>query len=174
VALAMGALMLGAGLLLFVSAHWDSLSPQARFVLVLVLVAGFHLGGAAAAERSPGTSMTLHAVGTVTLGAGIYLAGVLVLIKLRPLGGEISLYAWWAVGAMALVAWGVREARAERINMGSAIFAATVLTFYFSEVMDQLGRSASLIGLGLLFLMGGWTLEHLRRRLILQIQGGRA
>ena len=44
----------------------------------------------------------------------------------------------------ALAAWGVSEARSERINMGAAIFAATVMVFYFSEVMDKLGRSASL------------------------------
>jgi hypothetical protein len=31
--------------------------------------------------------------------------------------------------------------------------------------MDKLGRSLGLIGLGLLFLAGGWQLERLRRRL---------
>ncbi len=40
------------------------------------------------------------------------------------------------------------------INLGSAGFAATVLWFYFSSVMDKLGRSFSLIALGLLFLAG--------------------
>jgi hypothetical protein len=52
--------------------------------------------------------------------------------------------------------------------MGAALFAATVIAFYFSEVMDKLGRSASLIGLGVLFLAGGWALERVRRRLVLQ------
>jgi hypothetical protein len=82
---------------------------------------------------------------------------VLVLISLDRLAVDVSLYAWWAIGGIALAAWGVSEARSERINMGAAVFAATVLTFYFSEVMDKLGRSASLIGLGLLFLAGGWA-----------------
>jgi len=45
-------------------------------------------------------------------------------------------------------------------------FAITILVFYFSTFMDKLGRSASLIGLGLLFLAGGWALEKLRRRLV--------
>jgi hypothetical protein len=67
-----------------------------------------------------------------------------------------------------LIAWGIDEGRSERVNMGSAVFAATVVAFYFSEVMDKLGRSASLIGLGLLFLAGGWALERLRRRLVQQ------
>jgi hypothetical protein len=55
--------------------------------------------------------------------------------------------------------------------MGMAAVAITVLTFYFSEVMDKLGRSASLIGLGVLFLAGGWALERLRRQLVAGTRG---
>jgi hypothetical protein len=101
-------------------------------------------------------------------------AWVLVLITLRSIGGEASLYAWWGLGATGLAAWGVHEARSERINMGAAVFAATVVGFYFSHVMDKLGRSASLIGLGLVFLGGGWAIEQARRRLVLQARGGHA
>ena len=72
----------------------------------------------------------------------------------------MALYPWWVIGAVGLVAWGISEGRSERVNMGAALFAATVVAFYFSEVMDKLGRSASLIGLGLLFLAGGWALER--------------
>jgi len=50
-ALASGALMLAAGVLLFVSAHWDAMSPAMRFSLVLLLVALFHVAGAAVTER---------------------------------------------------------------------------------------------------------------------------
>ena len=330
-ALLFGAVTLAAGTLLFVSAHWDSLSPQVRFALVASLVAMFHVGGAFTSERFPAMATTLYAIGTVALGAGIFLAGqifnldehwpgglmlwtvgaaiawmlvetwpqtallavlapawltaewsvaiqqrwsstgyrvaacgsfllalayftarrdcdrvvvrretltwvggiwliltalalafdsvpfyyhdqtlpaglrivgwavalglplivavamrrrsawpnvlamlwVLVLVGLRPLP-EVSfyLYAWWAIGAIALAAWGVSDARIERINMGVAIFAATVLTFYFSTVMDKLGRSTSLIGLGLLFLGGGWAIDRVRRRLVLEAHGG--
>ena len=95
-------------------------------------------------------------------------------MALRPGWGEVSLYVWWSLGATALAWWGVSDARGERINMGAAIFAATVLTFYFSHVMDKMGRSASLVGLGLLFLAGGWAIERVRRRLVLQAQGGLA
>jgi hypothetical protein len=87
---------------------------------------------------------------------------------LHALGAGVALYAWWALGALGLVAWGLHEARRERINMGTAMFAATVIAFYFSEVMDKLGRSASLIGFGVLFLAGGWALERMRRRLVEQ------
>lgn len=331
VALAFGGLMVAGGVLLFIAAHWDGLSPSQRFVLVLLLVGGFHVAGAFMADRFHGLAVTFHTLGTVSLGAGIALAGqifnldehwpggvmmwalgaaigwvllrhtpqmaltavlapawlvsewivatdgasdrtsvrivasgvfllaltyftapgpgrisherralvwlggiallpasplltsvtssadwfgsaralpsmmlyalgwaaafglplglaaalrraeawpnalaalwILVLLTLRAAVGTIALYAWWALGAIGLVAWGVREGRTERINMGAAIFAATVLAFYFSEVMDKLGRSASLIGLGLLFLGGGWALERMRRRLVGQARG---
>jgi uncharacterized membrane protein len=328
-ALVFGALAVGAGALLFVSAHWDALSPQVRFTLVAALVTVFHVGAAMVAERFPAMAATLHAIGTVALGAGIFLAGqifnldehwpgglmlwalgaaiasallrswpqtalvallapawltaewfvaiqerwsstgyrvaacgsflmalayfsadrsdrvdphrrtlvwlggiwlipaalalafdsgpfyyqdqllpaglriagwtvalglplivaivmrraaawpnvlamfwVLVLFGLHPLRDDVSVYAWWALGAIGLASWGVSDARSERINIGAAIFGATVLTFYFSQVMDKLGRSASLIGLGLLFLAGGWAIDRVRRRLVLAAQGG--
>jgi uncharacterized membrane protein len=332
--LAFGALMLGAGVLLFVSAHWNTLSPAARFGLVLLLVAVFHAAASAAAGRFAPMASALHTVGTVTLGAGIYLAGqifnldehwpsglmlwtfgaaaawlilrewsqmalaavlapvwlvaewsvatelafhfsrasvrvsacgiflltiayftaacrdrsstarralvwlggigllpaalflatavpetlmppsaaestglmaigwsvalglpmllafglrgtsawpnlaatiwTVALLGVRGLGGDVAVYAWWALGASGLTAWGVREGHRGRINMGSAMFAATVLTFYFSHVMGKFGRSISLVGLGLLSLGGGWALERVRRELVLRVQGGEA
>jgi len=44
-----------------------------------------------------------------------------------------------------------------------------VIAFYFSSVMDKLGRSASLIGLGLLLIAGGWAMERTRRRLVARV-----
>src|SRR5215208_6196286 len=41
-----GGAMLAAGVLLFVSAHWDNLSPIERMTLLVGAVAGFHVGGA--------------------------------------------------------------------------------------------------------------------------------
>jgi uncharacterized membrane protein len=327
-ALGFGATALAAGVMLLVSAHWDDISPASRFGLVLSLVALFHVTGAFVAERFPAMATALHGVGTMALGAGIYLAGqifnldehwpsallmwafgaaaawgilrswpqvlltallapawlfgewmvatehlsaasivriaasgpallalayftafdqgrvdrkavirlggvalpfalaglaltgadpwlvgagtplpahlsiigwsvtigvplivagllrgrqawpvglaalwVLALFGVRPVYGETLMYVWWAIAATAIAAWGVQEARSERINMGAAIFGATVLAFYFSQVMDKLGRSASLIGLGLVFLAGGWLIERVRRQLALQAQG---
>jgi uncharacterized membrane protein len=85
---------------------------------------------------------------------------------------DLALYAVCALGSIGLIAWGMREGRKERVNLGIAGFALTVLFFYFSTVMDKLGRSASLIGLGLLFLLGGWLLEKTRRRLLAQMGKG--
>lgn len=320
-ALAFGALMLGAGVLLFVSAHWDELGPGERMALVVLMVAVFHAGGAAAAARFESLSVTLHTIGTVALGAGIALTGqifhlsdhwpaaillwaigalaawillrhwtqgalvailvpcwlasewsirlsehrlfdwspvaagvcalsltylsarraqsdsalrkalawlggiallpsafiaavdwtardqslelqaiawsiaallpitiaialrgraawwnaigtawALILTQVAGTSDHVILYVWCAVGSVGLAWWGVRESRPERINLGMAGFAITLLAFYFSSVMDKLGRSASLILLGLLFLGGGWLLERTRRRLIAQIR----
>ncbi len=331
-AIALGGLLLGAGVLLFVAAHWDALSPSARFGLVLLLVALFHVAGALVSERFSILSTTLHAVGTICLGAGIFLAGqifnleehwpaglmlwalgawiawsilrdwpqaaLVALLTPAWLGGEwieatrgdvvshqiltdgllllsisyltallpdketpvrkvlswigaltvifltatvplfsssgpwqnfslpasfhilgwlaafalplalafwlrgraawmnaiaalwvailgetgqsygaeqkLSMYALWALGAIGLVAWGLKESRKERINLGVAGFALTVFAFYFSNVMNKLGRSASLIGLGLLFLLGGWLLEKTRRRLVARLEKSEA
>jgi uncharacterized membrane protein len=318
-ALGLGGLLLCAGILLFVAAHWDRLGPASRFSLVLGTVAGFHLLGAGA-TRWPAVSATLHACGTVALGGGIFLSGqifnlqehwpsglllwalgawlawlllrdwpqamlvavltpawlagewmlmterhhgepvlaagllLLALVYLGALparlgaglparralvwigglgvipaallvvasphirqglgdlpllrfasgaavalGGPLGVawllhrsvapvliglaawtaagpmlaaqrgvapYAWAAVLSVGVIGWGVMERRSERINLGVAGFAVTVLVFYFSSVMDRLGRSASLVGLGLLFLVGGWALERARKRLV--------
>lgn len=336
-AIGLGGLLLGAGVLLFVAAHWDALSPSMRFGVVLLLVALFHVAAALAADRFPALSTTLHAVGTISLGAGIFLAGQifhlqehwpggvmlwalgswiawallrdwpqaalaalltpmwlssewleatqgwsgsekiftqgLLLLAITyftsllsdketpvrkalawiggltlipaaiavmhsgeflirrqlplPVGYQVSgwivalagplLLAWrlrrnaawmniiaalWVValgttsltlsaasesllrhawrelgaygicwlGSIGLIAWGLQEARKERINLGIVAFALTVVNFYFSTAMDKLGRAASLIGLGLLFLLGGWLLEKIRRRLVAQLE----
>ncbi len=81
-------------------------------------------------------------------------------------------YFWGGLGALGLIAWGLLERRRERINLGVAGFALTVVIFYFSDVMDKLGRSTSLIGLGLIFLLGGWAVEMTRRKLITSLSGG--
>jgi hypothetical protein len=71
-----------------------------------------------------------------------------------------------------MVAWGIYEFRAERINLGMAGFALTIIFFFFSSVMDKLGRSASLMALGVLFVSGGWYGEKLRRKLVAGLVSG--
>jgi uncharacterized membrane protein len=339
VAVSFGCVMVAAGVLLFVAAHWDDLSPRGRFSLVLAMVAGFHLAGALFAERHSILATALHAIGTVSLGAGIFLAaqifnleehwpGGLMLWGIGALAGwwilrdwvqaamAAILIPWWLagewqvrvfdvhhrgfrieaafllmvaivyfgathgvrnnvfrralvwigglafipqvvmltiaghedaqwpywgpsptqlgqqlnalgwflaiglpllaayalrrkeaivhvasvvwvgvlahvvvlmdpednptyflwclIGAVAMIAWGVHDARKERINMGIASFGLTVMGFYFSSVLDKFGRSTALISMGLLFLVGGWVLERTRRRLIARIEGAQA
>jgi uncharacterized membrane protein len=326
IAISFGALMLAAGVLLFVSAHWDELSPSGRFSLVLAMVGLFHVAGAVLSERFPALSIALHGIGTASLGAGIYLAaqifnlqehwpggimlwalgawigwallrdwvqaafaalltpawlacewidatarmnggeqiaaqGLLILalvyltattvnhreplrrvlawiggIALIPLAiaavpetwwgfyghipsrlqffgrglglilplllaywlrrreawinvvaaawvmllafiapdAKLAPYIWAALGSLGLIGWGLHEARRERINLGVVGFGMTVLFFYFSNVMDKLGRSASLIGLGLLFLVFAWGLERARRGLVAKVRSAAA
>ena len=346
--MALGGLLLAAGLLLFVSAHWQGLAPNGRLTLLLALLLAFHGGGALAASRFPVLATTLHGLGTVALGGGLYLAGEtfhletlwseglllwalgaglgwlllrqwpqlallallapawllaawlrlcdqvrasnsglgdgpalvpaagLLLLSLTyfsaPLGphgvgaqgrrvllwigglalvpaallwalmpsltrgapplppslaicgwsvvlgaplilawalgghrlavvgmaagwmlsglglarwatalggpealaaagpaaavGQGLVHLWWLLGGLMLALWGSSSGRAERVNFGAATMALTVLGYYFNSVFAQLDRAVGLLGLGLLFLVGGWGLERLRRRLL--------
>ncbi len=338
IALILGAILLACGVVLFVSAHWDEISPGARYALVMVMVAVFHLGGAATRERFRGLSTALHAVGTISTGAAIALVGqifniqehwpaAILLWAIAALAGWALLQdeaqqtltfllfpAWifsefsfaaegyigqdvylgrflivWGVlyltvflgskhkivqgilftaaaistlvaiflmveswrswsgnqtflplhtrvwgwigitalplcfaffrprksllpvtvaivlslalpwcsrtwkeyynygtargsysrtepifAAHALVAafcmfliwWGVRQSSKALVNLGIVGFAITAIWFYFSDIFDKVGRSLGLIGIGVLFLVGGWALEKMRRGLL--------
>lgn len=346
-AMVFGGILLAAGITLFVAAHWSELSPTARFSLMLLMVGVCHAGGAISAERFPVLSTTLHAIGTVTLGAAIFLTaqifnlhedwatGILLwaigaavgyallrdwiqgslLILLAPawlisqwaisvdghwggmaplafgliltaicylsarggdqesrlrqsmmaigavallpcvgiaigvaldeghefsyrrqslslstlavgwaiaviaplalawilrrrdswvnaawaawayalvwsaehfylrsgraLEGQRSLgvtfvfYALLAIGSVGLVAWGLHDRRRERLNLGIAGFALSVLFFYFDNFMGKLDRSASLLLLGILCLLGGYALEVTRRKLTARMEASR-
>ena len=339
-ALILGAILLGAGVLLFVAAHWDQLSPPARLCLVLAMLAFFHGAALLVRDRFGGLATAMHAVGTVTAGAAIALVGqifnmhehwpaavllwalcagagwlllrdefqqtlTLLLVpawivsewsfrtegfsgadvylarfglvlgaafltaflrshrrvasgilfavgalllptsiavlssgwrsagylqtwgflpvswrfvaasltvllvalaaaqaprSLIPASAALVLayalpwaqttvtesalgqpwkhtepsvlaYLMVAAAAVLLVAWGVRISSRALVNYGTVAFAATVMWFYFSSVMDKLGRSLGLILLGILFLGGGWLLERTRRRLVTGMTG---
>ena len=339
--LALGGLLLAAGLLLFVAAHWQGLGPSSRLALLLALLLALHGGGALASNSFPALATTLHGIGTVALGGGLYLAGQtfhlealwpqglllwalgaglgwmllrqwpqlallallapawllaawlricdqvrastsglgdgpslipaagLLLLSLTYLSaarspqaiggpgrqtllwigglalvpaallwavmttfmagtaplpaslaacgwsvalgaplilawalggnrlavvgvaagwmltglnlgrwaqslnppeglmGQGLMHLWWVLGGLLLALWGSSSGRAERVNFGAATIAITVLSYYFTSVFSQLDRALGLLGLGLLFLAGGWGLERLRRRLLL-------
>jgi uncharacterized membrane protein len=96
-AFGLGGLLLAAGVLLFVAAHWDELSPALRFTLVLAMVALFHGLAAATKAWSPALATSLHAAGTASLGAGIYLSGQIFNMAEHWPGGLML----WSVGAAA-------------------------------------------------------------------------
>lgn len=331
-AISFGAVMLCAGILLFIAAHWAELSPAERFTLVVTMVAVFHMIASLLSEKNPAIGAALHMAGTVCLGAGIYLAAqifhlqehwpngvllwtvgallgwlilrqwpqallaavllpwwiigewflatetyrdygdtpwhiaaqgivmlsllylsvpsrgdnralqhglgwigtiaffpfvVVVLFKghtyaygdrlpsplavlgyagaylpalalaviirkkqsvamfiaafwvvvLMLLGKQsrpehsLLVHAWIGMGACGFCFWGIRENRALFINLGTVMFAADLTWFYFSDVLDKLGRSIGLILLGVLFLAGGWMLNHLRSNLLARAAG---
>lgn len=321
-ALAAGGLMMVAGVLLFVAAHWEELAPTARMGLLLGGLAAMHAGGAATTDRFPALATTLHAVGTGFLGAAVFLAGqtwhletewplgfllwalgawvaygligswpqlvaaalltpawivsewidraarlpgsspmpgacgllLLALVYLHADGrdrsgigptslgilGAIAVFPlalmtvvledritsgdgsgltlgarafWWSIaiagpiilalrlrgreawmaaiaalwvvaganlgrhagvlpylwgvaGAVGLTASGVHDGSRRRINAGIIGFGLTVVIFYFSSVLDRLGRATSLLSGGVVFLLLGWFLERFRRRLL--------
>lgn len=79
---------------------------------------------------------------------------------------SFAAHALVAAFCVFLIWWGVREASRGLVNFGIVAFGATVAWFYFSDLFDKLGRSLGLIGLGVLFLAGGWLLEKTRRGLL--------
>jgi hypothetical protein len=82
---------------------------------------------------------------------------------------NFAAHALVAAFCVFLIWWGVRESSRGLVNLGIVAFGATVAWFYFSDLFDKLGRSLGLIGLGVLFLAGGWALEKTRRGLLAHI-----
>jgi uncharacterized membrane protein len=95
-ALALGGVAVGAGVLLFVAAHWDQLSPGWRFTMVLALTALFPIAGAFTASRFPALATTLYAIGTVSTGAGIFMAAQIFNLEEHYPNGILL----WAVAAL--------------------------------------------------------------------------
>ena len=79
---------------------------------------------------------------------------------------NLAAHALVAAFCVFIIWWGVREASRALVNLGIVGFGATVAWFYFSNIFDKMGRSLGLIGLGVLFLAGGWALEKTRRGLL--------
>src|SRR5712692_10093823 len=94
-AIAFGAIMVAEGILLFVAAHWDDLSPTQRFLLVVAMISGFHLAAGALMPRLRALGLALHGVGTGTLGGGIFLAAQIFNLQEHWPGGILL----WAIGA---------------------------------------------------------------------------
>jgi uncharacterized membrane protein len=68
--------------------------------------------------------------------------------------------------AVFLCWWGARLASRLLVNFGILGFAIAVVWFYCSDLFGKMGRSLGLIGLGILFLAGGWALERTRRHIL--------
>lgn len=79
---------------------------------------------------------------------------------------NLAAHALVAAFCVFIIWWGVRRVSQALVNLGILGFAIAVGWFYFSDIMDKLDRSLGLIGLGVLFLAGGWALEKWRRKLV--------
>jgi len=157
--------LLPVGLLWHLFTHWAPRTAQLPLPLVFC--------GWAVALGTPlllGLRLRGRRTWPLAVAIGWLLPGVAMAWGSHQEVGVFS-YLWWAVGGLLLVGWGEMEGRSERVNFGAALIALDVLAFYVSQLMDSLGRSASLIGLGVLFLGGGWGLEVLRRRFVARALG---
>jgi len=81
-------------------------------------------------------------------------------------GPNLAAHALVAAFCVFILWWGVRQLSKALVNLGIVGFAIAVGWFYWSDIFDKVGRSLGLIGLGILFLAGGWALERTRRGLI--------
>ncbi len=113
----------------------------------------------------------LRGVAAWPLIVAIAFAVAAVLLGTTTTAQRLAMHLLYLAGAAGLVWWGIRDSHRLRVNVGVIGFALVVLSFYFSSVFDKLGRALGMIGLGVLFLVGGWLLERARRRLIGRIAG---
>jgi uncharacterized membrane protein len=184
VALILGAILLGCGVALFVSAHWDKIGPLARLALVLAMVSLFHLGGGWARGRFAGLSTALHAVGTLSTGAAIALVGQIFNIEehwpaailmwaVAALFGWILLHdeAQQTLTLLLFPAWMLSEFSyyaeghiGEQVYVGRflVVWAVLYLTFFIGSKRKVLPwilfASAAIYGLvGVVVLLQGWS-----------------
>src|SRR5271165_2297147 len=102
-ALTFGAILLAAGVALFVAAHWDRLSPLSRFVVVMTALVAIHLIAILVRERFHWLAIVLHGVGTLAAGAAIALVGQIFNIQEHWPAGILlwalcALAGWWLLG----------------------------------------------------------------------------
>jgi uncharacterized membrane protein len=83
---------------------------------------------------------------------------------------NVLAHALVAAFAVFVCWWGAKLVSRALVNIGVVGFAVAVVWFYFSDLMDKVGRSLGLIGLGVLFLAGGWALEKMRRRILARME----
>ncbi len=182
--LILGAILLACGVVLFVSAHWDQLGPAGRYLLVIAMVAVFHIAGGLTRSNFEGLSSALHAVGTISTGAAIALVGqifniqehwpaAVLLWALAALAGWLLLrdQAQQTLALLLVPAWIFSELgfRMEGhigsdVYMGRLCFlwAILYLTFFAGsrrKVVKEILFAASAISavIGIYFMLVGWA-----------------
>ena len=140
-ALIFGAILLAAGIALFVAAHWDQLSPLARFSVVMLTLIAIHAVAIAVRERFDRLAIVLHGVGTLAAGAAVALVGQIFNIQEHWPAGILlwalcALAGWWlladqvqqTIAMLLLPAWIVCEwvARTDGYR-GSELFSIRMI-----------------------------------------------
>lgn len=96
--LAIGALLLGLGVLTFVASNWMYISKGFKFLMILVCLIGVNFAGVKWETRFPKTSRSLHYVGILIFGAGIFLIEQMFNISIN----FNSSFLLWAIGAVCI------------------------------------------------------------------------
>jgi uncharacterized membrane protein len=172
VALVLGGILLGAGVLLFVVAHWDDVSPVGRLALVMAMLAIFHVAGIVSRERFSGFATTMHALGTLASGAAIALVGQIFNMQEHwpaavMLWAMCAVAGWWVLGdefqqtlALLLVpAWLISEwtYRASVYN-GSDVYMARMIAVVAAVYLTAYLNSRRRVVFGILFGVAGVAL----------------
>ncbi|MDR3746753.1 MAG: DUF2157 domain-containing protein [Acidobacteriota bacterium] len=164
-ALIFGAILLASGVTLFVAAHWDELSPAARFAVVIGMLAVLHVGGLLSRPHFDWLAITLHGVGTVAAGAAVALVGQIFNIQKHWPEGVLL----WALCALA--GWALlRDQVQQTISMflipariicewtartdgyrGSEVFLARMVTVFAAVYLTCFLHSKKKLVFGLLF-----------------------
>ena len=141
-ALIFGAILLAAGIALFVAAHWDRLSPLSRFIVVMGTLIVIHAIAIAVREHFDKLAIVLHGVGTLAAGAAIALVGQIFNIQEHWPEG-ILLWALCALAGWALLGDEVQQT-ISLLLLPAWIFQSTG----FTEAARTLTRTASGPSLG--------------------------
>lgn len=148
-----------------VSARWQFAGWT--IAILLPLAVGWLLSGAESWKNALAVAWaclaTVTAIYSHTTKPGAYVGDA-------DFGMIALLYLVCALGAAGLILWGFSDRRKERVNLGIAGLALTVLFFYFDGFMDKLDRSLSLLLLGVICIAGGYALERTRRRLVAKME----
>ncbi|MGM9954337.1 MAG: DUF2157 domain-containing protein [Peribacillus sp.] len=96
--LAIGAVLLGLGVLTFVASNWMYISKGVKFLLIIACLIGVNVAGVRWETRFPKTSRSLHYVGILIFGAGIFLVEQMFNISIN----FNSSFLLWGIGAICI------------------------------------------------------------------------
>ncbi|KWW15448.1 MULTISPECIES: DUF2157 domain-containing protein [Peribacillus] len=94
--LSIGALLLGLGVLTFVASNWIYLDKVVKFLLIIACLIGVNVAGVKWQLRYPKTARSLHYVGILIFGAGIFLIEQMFNIVIN----FNSSFLLWAIGTV--------------------------------------------------------------------------
>lgn len=135
VVLAIGALLVGLGVLSFIASNWDLMSKLVKFIVIIGFYSGVNILGYTLTDKYPRTGRSLIYLGVLVYGAGIFLVG-----QMFNLGGDFSsAFLLWGAGVLPM-AWLYRD-------MIIYILAHVVLLIFVFSSFDAGGWNWWILGI---------------------------